>query len=256
MRTCSSISSARCRACRRRPRRCGAPRSRRSGRRSCRPGRAPASAPGRSSTRRRRAVASSARSSSASTSRPATTQRAGDRRAMRREQAQQRAQGDALARAGFADQPEHLALAKREVDAVDRMHGALAAKAHGEVADLDDRASIAGMALPSRSLRRGYGPTSDRPCGMPPNGRGLPVPMSLGLAALQTASANGQRVWKRQPDGGLIGIGRVAGDRRFPGPLVGIDRRHRSEQRARVGMARVARTAPRPGPAPPPRRDT
>ena len=37
--------------------------------------------------------------------------------------------------------------------------------------------------------------------------RSLPVANSDGLFSLHTPSANAQRVWKRQPDGGLIGLG-------------------------------------------------
>ena len=37
--------------------------------------------------------------------------------------------------------------------------------------------------------------------------RSLPVGNSDGLLSLQTLSANAQRVWKRQPEGGRIGFG-------------------------------------------------
>ena len=65
--------------------------------------------------------------------------RAVDAAAARRQHAQQRPQGHALARAGFAEQAEHLALLERDVDAVERIDRALAVKAHVQVLDLDDR---------------------------------------------------------------------------------------------------------------------
>ena len=65
--------------------------------------------------------------------------RAGDHAALRRQHAQQGAQRHALAGAGFAEQAEHLALGERDVDAVDRMHRALAGEPDAQVADIDDR---------------------------------------------------------------------------------------------------------------------
>ena len=59
------------------------------------------------------------------------------------QQPHQRAQGHALARAGFAEQAEHLALAKRERDVVDGMNRALAGEADVEVADFDEVAHAA-----------------------------------------------------------------------------------------------------------------
>jgi hypothetical protein len=63
---------------------------------------------------------------------------AGDLAALRRQHAHQRTQRDALARTGFAKQAEHLALPQRDIDAVERMHGALAFEAHMHVAHFDN----------------------------------------------------------------------------------------------------------------------
>ena len=63
--------------------------------------------------------------------------------------------------------------------------------------------------------------------------RGLPVANSAGLRSLHTLSANAQRVWKRQPDGGLIGFGgspaRGASRVRRDGSIAGM-----AERSARV----------------------
>src|ERR1043166_360154 len=63
--------------------------------------------------------------------------------------------------------------------------------------------------------------------------RSLPVANSDGLFALHRLSANAQRVWKRQPDGGLIGLG---GSPAIGASLVGLS--GSSEGIAR-GTARV-----------------
>ena len=66
----------------------------------------------------------------------------------------QRQHGDALARAGFADDAEHLALLDREIEVVDRVQQAAArSELDREVADLDQRPSalqlgIEGVAQP------------------------------------------------------------------------------------------------------------
>ena len=54
-----------------------------------------------------------------------------------------------------------------------------------------------------------------------------------------SVSANGQRVRKRQPDGGLIGLGGspLSGAR---GAAARVHRRHRRQQRLRIGMLRLA----------------
>ena len=61
---------------------------------------------------------------------------------------------------------------------------------------------------------------------------------SSGSSVRQRSNTKGQRVWKRQPEGGLIGLGtsprrmmRLRVDRR-------VRHRHRREQRARIGMVR------------------
>src|SRR6476660_5668758 len=59
-----------------------------------------------------------------------------DPRALPRQQPHQRAQGDALARAGFTEQAEHLALAERKAEIVHGMDRALAAEADVESVDL------------------------------------------------------------------------------------------------------------------------
>ena len=89
----------------------GASRSRRSGRRWCRPGRTRASAPGRSSRRSRRETPTAPHHQARARRgrRPGSRRR--DLRPLRRQDPQQRAQRDALARAGLAEEAEHFALA-------------------------------------------------------------------------------------------------------------------------------------------------
>src|SRR4029077_2339151 len=71
--------------------------------------------------------------------------RALDPAAARREHAQQRPQGHALARARLSKEAEDLALLERDVDAVEGVDGALAVKAHVQVANFDDRAHGDGI---------------------------------------------------------------------------------------------------------------
>ena len=71
------------------------------------------------------------------------------------EQPHQRAERDALARAGFAEDPEHLAGSQVEAHTVDGVHRALAREeAHAQVADGYDRlrggGTHAGPLVPAR----------------------------------------------------------------------------------------------------------
>ena len=95
-----------------------------------------------------------------------------------------------------------------EADAVDRVHGRLARhELDVEVADLDQRRrraspSISGTAAP------GCGPSPGRACGRPRHATACPANRRApAIVASHTASANGQRVRKRQPEGGSIGLG-------------------------------------------------
>ena len=63
------------------------------------------------------------------------------------------------------------------------------------------------------------------------------------LGAAQTSSANGQRVWNRQPDGGSIGFGGSPASGGASVRCVRIGRRHRRQQRPRI---RDAPAHPRP----------
>ncbi|MNF98099.1 hypothetical protein D3C84_809470 [compost metagenome] len=53
------------------------------------------------------------------------------------DQAHQRQHGHRLARAGLADDGQHLALGDAEIEAVDHRHGAGVAEAHAEVLDVE-----------------------------------------------------------------------------------------------------------------------
>ena len=64
---------------------------------------------------------------------------AADLRALRRVDAQQRAQRDTLARTGFTQQTKRLTKRQREVDAVQRLHGAVAAEGDVQVANRQQR---------------------------------------------------------------------------------------------------------------------
>ena len=143
---------------------------------------------------------------------------------------QDRAQGDALARARFAQDAQRLAALEVEADAVHRVHGAVGRdEGDVQVADLQEVAHAATAFEWPEPATCIWQATSWRP-----------VSASRGSALAQTSSANGQRVRKRQPDGGSIGIGRIALDGRFLGALARIHRRPRRQQRARVGMLRIA----------------
>ena len=120
-----------------------------------------------------------------------------------------------------------------EADAVHRMHGAVGRhEGDVQVADLE---KVCLMSGPSR-LRMAASP----PTRMWQATSCAPVSASSGSTPAQTSSAKGQRVRKRQPDGGSIGIGRIALDRRLLGAPARIHRRPRRQQRARVGMLRIA----------------
>ena len=72
--------------------------------------------------------------------------------------------------------------------------------------------------------------------------------LSWGATVLQRGNwAIGQRVWKWQPDGGLIGLGTSPCSRMRLRLTRRVGHRHRREQRLGVGMQRVARRAPRAG---------
>ena len=99
---------------------------------------------------------------------------------------------------------------------------------------------------------------SARRSGRRPGGRG-PISRSSGRSVShRVACRNGQRVWKRQPVGGLAGRRQVALEQ---DPLAAVldvrvrdrDRRH---QRHRVRVQRLARTGRRAAPARPCRRGT
>ena len=64
-----------------------------------------------------------------------------DDAAGRVDEPEQREPGDALARPGFTDEPEHLAALQREGDAVDRLHHSdLGEEVRGEIPHLQERA--------------------------------------------------------------------------------------------------------------------
>ena len=69
--------------------------------------------------------------------------------------------------------------------------------------------------------------------------RSLPVAASNGFLALHTGF--GERTAGVEAAAGrrIDRVRRIAGDRRLLGAMVGIERRHRGKQRARIGMARV-----------------
>ena len=172
-----------------------------------------------------------------------------------------------------------------EADAVDRLHRRLAAdELHGEVVHLDERPrrtwsdfrsvprwraarpSRASVRLTTADRAAGWlprrlparlCPRTDPPCGRRRDAtRGRPRCRAPAPCAAHTASANGQRVRKRQPDGGSIGLG--------GSPVIGASSTRssgsmdepRAEQRLRVGMLRRGRRSRRPARSRPPGRDT
>src|SRR5207245_10997526 len=83
-----------------------------------------------------------------------TSHVAWDLRPLFRQQPHQRAHGHALARAGFAEQAEHLAIAQRQREIVHGIDGALAGEANIETADLDERAHAAFGTFAWKSVER------------------------------------------------------------------------------------------------------
>ena len=65
--------------------------------------------------------------------------------------------------------------------------------------------------------------------------RSTQVPIA-GIFSTHTSSAYGQRVRKRQPDGGSIRIGRIASQRWIVDAIVRVHAEPRAEQRPGVGM--------------------
>ena len=62
---------------------------------------------------------------------------------------------------------------------------------------------------------------------------------SGGSSCSQISPRNrGQRVWKTQPDGGFAALG-ISPSSRMRVPLLALERRHRGEERLRVGMVRA-----------------
>ncbi len=104
-----------------------------------------------------------------------------DLRALLRQQPHQRAQGDALAGTGLAEQAEHLALTEDKAEIVDGMHGALAGEANVEIADFDQ---IAHAGFGTRAwksvarwnaapIRNSMASSNERPINCIPTGRPL-----------------------------------------------------------------------------------
>src|SRR6185503_8775342 len=102
------------------------------------------------------------------------------------------------------EQTQHLSLIQRDVDAVDGVNGALADKAHMQVLHVDDGSHARSRGDDGNAFEC---PEAGSTMWQAAAWRGLPVANNAGLFSLHTFSANGQRVWKRQPDGGSIGLG-------------------------------------------------
>jgi hypothetical protein len=115
-----------------------------------------------------------------------------------RQQADQRAQRDGLPRTGFTEDAKHTARLESEVDAIDGAYGRIGGgKADPQTLDRHHRDHAAHARLcpePDTSMWQ----ATARPS--------WPI-VRVGGTSAQTASANGQRVRKRQPEGGLIGFG-------------------------------------------------
>ena len=151
-------------------------------------------------------------------------------------EADQRAQRYGFARAGFPEQHQGLAAIEREGYAVDGIHGGIARhEADGEIAARRRAGGLQSAFMPP-PIPPCCGRSPRSPCGRPPCAPSrCGHRRDCGSTALQTASACGQRVWKRQPDGGLMGLGGSPSERRLALAAVGIVGRHGREQRARVG---------------------
>ena len=160
-----------------------------------------------------------------------------DGAAGRLHQPQHAARDRRFAAAGFADQPQRFALADREADAVDGMHGADAAAqdaaAHrvmlDEVGDLEQGA-LSVMARPPFPPRAST-PQNDR--------RRIPA-----AADIRRGSGRSRSAARRKGAAG----GRLVSDGTMPGisfsraSVLGAERnhrRHRGHQAARVGMLRI-----------------
>ena len=123
-----------------------------------------------------------------------------------------------------------------EADAVHRVHGAVGRdEGHVQVADLQKRGSCRTR-LPCECAR--YGPSRVRmwqATSWPRRCR-----RAGGSPRRRHPRRSGQRVRKRQPDGGSIGLGGSPWMRRLLGAPARVHRRPRRQQRARVGMLRIA----------------
>ena len=157
-----------------------------------------------------------------------------DAGARRRQQAHQRAQGHALARARLAQDTEHLTRLQGKADAVDRGHCGIAHhEAHMQILDRDDRllrhlrlrhalTTVAARLWPEPGIRMWQATARNSSPGGASN---------TGDAVSHTASAKGQRVRKRHPEGGADRIRGFAGQRRLEGAPTRIHRRQVSRPR-------------------------
>src|SRR6185295_5865501 len=119
---------------------------------------------------------------------------AGPARAMLGVEPQDRAQGDALARARFAQDAQGLAALEVEADAVHGVDGAIRRlEGDVQVADLQEVArAVAALEWPEPATLMWQATDC------------CPASASAGSSLAQTSSANGQRVRNRQPDGGSM----------------------------------------------------
>jgi hypothetical protein len=127
--------------------------------------------------------------------------------------------GDALARAGLAQDAEHLAGIERETDAVDGVDGVVSPdEAHREVRAAHERRGFLGSGgrmadcgkgghVAAHAATRGAALWPEPGINMWQAAAWSPSRVSGGSPATQHASAWAQRVWKRQPGGGLMGLG-------------------------------------------------
>ena len=154
----------------------------------------------------------------------------------RRQQAHQRAQGDALAGAGFAQDAQRLAA--RQTRRLTPFTACTVAcrgvtKRTVRSSTCSTGSSIvmtSGMPAPARACRQMAGDEHASRC----RPRRPAVPASGGTVSAQIASAKGQRVRKRQPDGGSIGLGGSPVERRLGGAPVADPSTAREANSARV----------------------
>src|SRR6185295_1186632 len=122
----------------------------------------------------------------------------------RRQQAQQGTQGDALARTRLTQDGEYPTGIHAKADVVDGGHRRVAPdEPHAEMLDRDD-GFLRHQCATALSARLWPEPATrmwDATAPEPSTGK------RLGGTSSQTFSANGQRVRKRHPDGGLMGLG-------------------------------------------------